>query len=297
MSLDLLSPTRFGPERWFDSGPVVHVSSSDCGTRFSARKGPTLTYLWVCVEVSDLSAMRGLAYELYDELLATMERLGVPRFVRIWNYIPSINEGLGDNECYRQFCWGRADALGDSVLPAATAIGSHDGWLRIGALCTGPIEEPGTIGIEHLENPRQVSAYQYPRDYGPRSPSFARATLVTPPKGTSISQDISTERHSDALLLVSGTSSIVRHETMHRGDLAAQTKETLLNFEALFDCLDTGSKPCPLALRFYLREPLQLELARASWASNAAQWPEPAWYQGDLCRSDLSMEIEGVFSV
>ena len=33
----------------------------------------------------------------------------------------------------------------------------------------------------HFENPLQVPAYEYPGEYGPRSPSFARATVVAQP--------------------------------------------------------------------------------------------------------------------
>lgn len=276
-------------ERWCDSGPTRPLTQNESQSRFAGRAGPALTFLGACVEVSDLTTMRTLAFELYRELIETMARLSVPRFVRIWNYLPDINAGAGDDECYRQFCWGRAEALGDYSLPAATAVGSKDRWLRIGALCTGPADLPDSIGIEHLENPRQVSAYNYPRDYGPRSPSFARATLVRPPRDQGQSQG--------SLLLVSGTSSIVQHQTAHPGNLPAQTAETLQNIQSLFKGLNADCEPEPLALRYYLRDPAKLSQARSSWTANAGYWRAPAWYEGDICRSDLTMEVEGVFQV
>ena len=192
-------------EGWFDNGPTRALDRDECGSRFSGRRGPSITFLSACIEITDLTAIRALTFELYRELLDTMARLDVPRFVRIWNYIPDINAGSDDAECYRQFCWGRAEALEDYSLPAATGVGSKDGWLRISALCTGAADLPDSIGIEHLENVRQVSAYNYPRDYGPRSPSFARATLVSPaPTPNAAAADPSPQ----SLLLVSGTSSI-----------------------------------------------------------------------------------------
>lgn len=280
-------------ERWFDCGPTTALSSDACASRFSGRQGPRFTYLGVCVEVKQPTEIRSLTFELYRELLTTMAALDVPRFVRIWNFVPEINAGDGDEERYRQFCWGRAEALGEISLPAATGIGSKDGWLRIGALCTGPAGLPNSVRVEHLENERQVSAYNYPRDYGPRSPSFARATLVRPPKQT---ESRRTEDEK-ALLLVSGTSSIVAHRTLHAGDLAAQTAETLRNIQALFKSLDADSDPEPLALRYYLRNAAHLARARTSWTANAGHWQSPAWYEADICRSDLTMEVEGVFKV
>ena len=74
---------------------------------------------------------------------------------------------------------------------------------------------PGTP----LENPRQISAYRYPRQYGPQPPSFARAML--PPAGGAMP------------LLLSGTAAIVGHESQHRDDVVAQLDETLANFDSL----------------------------------------------------------------
>ena len=73
---------------------------------------------------------------------------------------------------------------------------------------------PGTP----VENPRQVSAYRYPRQYGPQAPSFARAML--PP--------------SQAMpLLLSGTASVVGHESKHHDCVESQLAETFANFDSL----------------------------------------------------------------
>ena len=56
-------------------------------------------------------------------------------------------------------------------LCAASAVGSLGGELSI---CFLGSKERGV----HCENPRQLPAYRYPKLYGPRSPSFARATLA-----------------------------------------------------------------------------------------------------------------------
>lgn len=95
-------------------------------------------------------------------------------------------------------------------------------------------------------NPRQVSAYHYPSAYVLRSPTFSRAALVSLAPG-------------EETLLVSGTASIVGHETCHVGDVAAQTAETLRNLEAV---LASAHRQTParfdlrqMDLTVYLRDP------------------------------------------
>ena len=93
--------------------------------------------------------------------------------------------------------WPRAFADFPQTLPAGTAVGTMSGPLKIHFLAA---RQPGT----HVENPRQVSAYEYPRVYGPCSPSFARATLRPSISGSH--------------LLIAGTASVVGHVSEHIGD-------------------------------------------------------------------------------
>jgi hypothetical protein len=62
--------------------------------------------------------------------------------------------------------------LDEAALPAATCIGRFDGVRRLQVYWLAARE----AGLP-LENPRQVSAFRYPRQYGPQSPSFSRALL------------------------------------------------------------------------------------------------------------------------
>ena len=63
-----------------------------------------------------------------------------------------------------------------------------------------------------VENPRQVSAYRYPPTYGPRV-----ADLLARGAGR-------TSAAATIALFISGTASIVGHETVHQGDVRAQTR-------------------------------------------------------------------------
>ena len=264
-----------GIERWLAPGSV---SVSERG-RFSVATSAHYQYATTAVPVTD-GEIRTVSEVLYRELLSLVMDSDHPQMVRIWNYVPGINRGADDSEVYRQFCWGRADALIDldeQALPAATAIGSADGVLRVSLLSAS-----SAVAVRHLENPRQVSAYHYPRQYGPRSPSFARATEIN--------------LNGDALLLLSGTSSIVAHETRHAYNLCRLTAETRWNIDELLKTAQHAADLEPLWLRFYLRDPAALQEAQAAYAASFEHWPAAAFLQGDICREALQMEIDGVFS-
>ncbi|AKS43357.1 Pteridine-dependent deoxygenase [Wenzhouxiangella marina] len=221
----------------------------------------------------------------YRDLIELARSKDCPHLLRAWNYLPAINEGAGDAERYRRFCLGRARALeaagyDEASLCAGTAIGGEEPKLRLHLLCGS---EPGV----NIENPRQVSAYRYPRQYGPRSPSFARATLLPGAEG-------------EALLMISGTASVVGHETRHVGDVLAQTREILANMDSLLAESARRSDRPGLArfgadslVRVYLREaadwPAVERLLRDAWPGARL-----AAFRGDVCRSDLLVEIEAV---
>ena len=222
---------------------------------------------------------------LYRELLAAVRPSAHPNLIRVWNFFGAINVGEGDSERYRRFCVGRdaaVDAMFRNPPPAATAIGAPDpdAPLSVVALCSA---RPGIA----LENPRQTPAWQYPREYGPVPPGFSRGAVLQGPGG--------------ALLLASGTASIVGHVSRHRGDIAAQLDESLVNLQVL---LEEGARrsgvPFDLdglqALRVYLRDPHALAAAQAGLAALGLPPERIAFLHGDVCRRELDVELEGVFS-
>lgn len=266
-------------EQWLAPG----ASDSTNNEAFCTVTTPYYQLRTLIVE-APIDKIRQVAEQAYRALLADITSSSHPQLVRFWNYLPQINVGVGDAEVYRQFCWGRAEAFEAHAvaLPAATAIGSHDNQLRITALSS-----TSDTQVQHIENPRQVSAYKYPKEYGPRSPSFARATWV--------------ERDATGLLLLSGTSSIVEHNTLHSGNLTAQVAETKRNIDHLIQNfatqIDTSPMQLqPLAMRFYLRDPAAQALAEAAYTEHFEGYPAANFFVADICREDLSMEIEGVFA-
>lgn len=199
--------------------------------------------------------------------------------LRIWNYIDGINNGHGDGERYKQFCVGRAAALEGAALdafPAATAIGRRDGE-RVLQVYWIAAKKPGRA----IENPRQVSAFNYPREYGPASPSFSRAMVL-----------------EDRALLISGTASVVGHASQHAGDVIAQLDETLANLDSLLaSAVDAGSKlarefGAHSVLKVYVRDP---EAAARVEARLREKLPAQTPYlilTGDICRADLQVEVD-----
>ena len=159
------------------------------------------------------------ARQAWSDLLETAEVKGCPHLLRAWNHLPHINAGDGDDERYKRFCVGRHQAFEshgytEDRYPAATAVGNFGDALVVYLLACA---EPG----RHFENPRQVRAPSYPRRYGPRPPSFARAT----------------RRADEKLAFVAGTASIVGHRTLHPGDLAGQLTVTFENIDRLLQTM------------------------------------------------------------
>ncbi len=219
------------------------------------------------------------AHHAYTSILTCLKDFGGLYLLRIWNILSAINEDQAGLERYRSFCIGRARALADlgfadRALPAASGVGSMAPGLMISFLAA---PDPG----RQIENPRQVSAFRYPPEHGPRSPSFSRALLYP----------LTPDQH---MLFISGTASIIGHETMHAGSLDRQFEETCRNLDAVMAAAE-GS--CSLeALRVYIRHEHDAPtvIARCRQHFGAALPIIPL--KSAICRSELLLEIEGVAS-
>lgn len=228
---------------------------------------------------------RALSREIYQELLAAVGQTGHRQLVRIWNYFSDINRGDGDEEKYRQFSVGRAEAfdvagMTDEMVPAATGIGCiRNGNLSVIALTS-------RHDFRKVENPRQVSAYCYPRDYGPRSPKFSRAGCVS----------VGDQR----LILISGTAAIVGHESLHADDVAMQCGETLNNLQRLGEIIGeleglgaSAMLDAESVLRVYIRDKGDLDaVARRIGEFLGGSCNNVAFLNADICRRELHVEID-----
>ena len=234
----------------------------------------------VCIEESSLGLFRATmaAYREIFEVIGNDRHL-----VRVWNYLPDINREDDGDERYRHFNAARQAAFRscgrptESGVPAACALGSPAGS-PISIYFLAAREAPRMV-----ENPRQMSAYRYPPKFGAYSPSFSRACVLSGWEGTS--------------LFVSGTASIVGCETIHHGDVAAQTRETVANIHALLEETNriVGASRYSLdglKLKVYVRRPGDLEAIDGALCASLGA-PGPIVYlQADVCREELLVEIE-----
>jgi len=219
----------------------------------------------------------------YQEIFRVLEETEHRHLIRIWNYLPEINRDAGGDERYRLFNSARQLAFRKSgqatvgTVPAASALGSPAGS-PISIYFLAARQQPKMI-----ENPRQTSAYHYPPKFGRHSPIFSRACVLNESAGTN--------------LFVSGTASIVGHETIHQGDVGAQTRETMANISALLEEANRVVGPAGYSLerlkfKVYVRQPSDLRAIEGALSGSLRPSTPIVYLQADVCREDLLVEIE-----
>lgn len=228
----------------------------------------------------------------YQQIFSLMDRLGYTYVWRYWNYMADINAEEGGLERYRQFNFGRQEAFEQSGrdqadhATAACALGY--------APVIDPQKSPLCIAFlaakspsMALENPRQIRAIDYPPQYGPRSPIFSRGSLA--------------RLGARSLLFVSGTASIVGHESVHLGDVEAQTRETLVNITQILAAAnqqDDSALPsmaftlADLSYRVYVRHAADAPRIHAAMVHLIGGPVTALFLQADICRQELLVEIE-----
>ena len=207
--------------------------------------------------------------------------------MRFWNFIPDIARSDGPEiDRYMTFnearhdafleLYGTEEALGRN-LRTATAVGHDEPDLFIHCLA-------GESPCKAVENPRQIPAWRYSSTYGPKPPSFSRASIARLGHG------------EPEKLLIGGTASIRGEASRHLEDLPNQISETIDNLSELIanaardaraplarlDCLRVYRSPSigegrmESSLRPFLPQNLQIEHRLAT-----------------LCRPELLVEVEG----
>lgn len=230
--------------------------------------------------------LEAAARDLYRKIFAATEGR---HLYRVWNYVPQINAVENGLENYRRFCRGRSLAFEahfgaryQRQLPAASAVGATSGPLAIAFVA-------GDAVPRHFENPRQVPAFEYPPDYGPRAPSFSRATLVTAGK--------------QRKLFISGTAAIRGHATIAAGDLAGQLACTRENLNLIASTAGAGADfgardGWQRTVKVYIRRAADLRAVQQDLQRHLVRPDESVTYLlADLCRSDLLVEIEAVLTL
>jgi chorismate lyase / 3-hydroxybenzoate synthase len=284
--LPLLGAATPLQDTWLGHGGATTAGANAHGVRWQ-HDGE---WLFGVIDVPEDAGLEAAAHHAYAGLFDALHKTGFTQLLRVWNYLPRINADREQGEAmerYKRFNAGRQQAFLDAGerafegSPAACAIGSADGPLRVRFLA-------GRGVVRHVENPRQVSAHHYPQRYGPRAPTFSRAALAEVGKGR-------------LGLFVSGTASIVGHESVHHGDVRAQVRETVANLQAVLANASSKSN-----VRWSLRDlhgvvyvrhaqdhaAVVDELARVT--PDLGRDADPlVFLHADICRRELDVEIEG----
>lgn len=265
-------------EVWTSAQTVVRDDTDEI---VSARNEDIL---FGCVLVEPGDSLDVASRLVYCRIFDFIDARGYGHLLRVWHYFPQINAVADGVEQYVKFNVGRhgAFAAKGRVLgtdtPAACALGSRSGPLVVYFLAA---KRAGRL----VENPRQTNAYDYPAKYGPRSPVFSRAVLI--------------QAAGKPLLFISGTASIVGHETLHVGNATEQARETVANILAVIEQarragIDPDVRKASMLLKIYVRHADYVPAIESELTRTFGDDASVLYLQADICRSDLLLEVEAV---
>lgn len=220
--------------------------------------------------------------------------------MRTWLYLGDIVGPEGDTQRYKELNRARSDFYRDikfgthhvpskitrPVFPASTGIGTDGRDVMMS--CIAMETKRPDVFLVPLENPLQVSAFDYGQQYSPKSPKFARAMAA-------VTGDC-------ACIFVSGTASITAAETQFLGDMEGQTWQTLDNIASLISeenlcrhgLAGFGATLDDMVLvRIYVKQQEDYQTARDVCFVRLGELPS-IYAIGDVCRPELLVEIEGI---
>ncbi len=243
------------------------------------------------------------AVKAFDKALGILETEGlrIDHIIRQWNYIeqiarvPHMN---GEQQNYQIFNDVRAHYYDKGQFrfgyPAATGIGMNTGGVIIDFMA---ISESAQVKIRPIANPGQIDAHRYSGKVleGTSSekctPKFERAKMVV-------------VDNSHRYIYVSGTASILGEKTMHEGDVEKQTMTTIDNINNLFserNQQEMGGRFDMEKVRFshlrvYVKHMDDVPAVKKICESRL-RCKSILFLESDVCREDLLVEIEGVFTI
>jgi len=226
------------------------------------------------------------------------EGLSIQNIIRQWNYIENIAivEDVNAPQNYQDFNDVRAryydQVRFEKGYPAATGIGQDTGGVIIGFIA---LSESDIISIKPIGNPGQIDAHKYSEivlegnSDQKCTPKFERAKLVT----------IGSRNY----IYVSGTASILGEKTVHEGDVEKQTLTTIDNIKRLFSKenqvtvgLDFDVAKIKFShLRVYVKYNKDIPAVQKVCEAEL-NCKSSLFLESDVCRENLLVEIEGVFT-
>ncbi len=295
----LISIEALGVGRGFDGVEIRRLSERMVVT---SHDGIEWVHLANITPRTEGGTLYDRSLDVFEQMAAGLEAQGYSfnQVIRTWLYLGDIVGPEADTQRYKELNRARTDFFRNcrfggnmlpegwknAVYPASTGIGSNGRGFM--ASCVALVTERPDVKLVPLENPVQVSAFDYGQCYSPKSPKFARAMVVA--------------AGDTATTLVSGTASITDSETQHEGNVVAQTHQTLDNIAALIGeenfvqhgMPGMGATLDDLALvRVYIKRQEDYLRTRAVCEERFGDVPT-VYAVADVCRPDLLVEIEGI---
>ena len=201
--------------------------------------------------------------------------------VKIWHYLPQLLKTYNDKKTnYSLLCEAREivykNYYKDLSYPAATVIGIEGNKILIyflAAICKN---------YKVIENIRQVSSYNYPQNIFSEKPMFSRAV------------SFKTTYENVEKIIISGTASIKGYQSMHTKNLIKQLDEALKNYKTFLEIENNISNTCRVYLSKIQKDNYNIIINRLEEIFDYNQY---VLLQGDICRKELLIEIEGISSV
>lgn len=300
----------FIAQKPLDSEMVLEVIQVPCclNTQLIFKKYHGISYAKVIKEeycelhLSGVSAplhlsVRQQAKQIFHTIKSILECEGMPinSIVRQWNYIERITDLDGESQRYQLFNDERTSfyEMTDwpNGFPAATGIGMMAGGIVVDCLAVSGVDQDLP-----LTNPLQIDAHAYTQGVLIGAEDQNRG-IKTTPKFERAKYIGNTNK---ALVYVSGTAAIRGESSLGVGNAARQTQLTLENISHLVSTDNTvtpvSGVRCLEMLRVYIKHEEDFEEIREVCSQyNAAA--NVSYLLADICRDELLVEIESVFSL
>jgi enamine deaminase RidA (YjgF/YER057c/UK114 family) len=297
------SGAALGVELWAVGGPGVEVKRF--GPQVISVESNGIRWVHVGGVYGDATGPDEAHEEsatAFRHLNEQLELAGVDfgNVIRTWIYVNQITEGSEGQQRYQELNRARTDFFEgfrlcgknraswapETIYPASTGIGTQGKRIVLNAVALQS-DRPDVFFMP-LENPQQISSFDYHARYSPKTPKFARAMAII--QGHFVTT------------MVSGTASIVDQTTVHIGDVAKQTEQTIENIEQLIGEPNFAQHNMPgvgatlkdiAKLRVYVKHAEDYEKCREIVEQKLPAIPA-IYLHADVCRPDLLVEIEAV---
>lgn len=242
------------------------------------------------------------AFSIMQSILSK-EEFAMDQVVRQWNYIPRLVEEVDVEgktfQNYQIFNEIRQKYYSyykkKSGYPAATGIGSSNGVVTISFIAVSDFLCDASY---ELSNPNQIDAYNYGQEVligdpllelQKKTPLFERGKVMC-------ESELST-------FFISGTASILGQETVHIGDVAGQTEQTIQNITSLMSPdaskgvaqIDMNCSKELAYLRVYIKDKSDFPIVRQICEKEYGATSCINYVEAEVCRTNLLVEIEGEF--